>query len=100
MELSPILSKLVEQLVELTTPQRIILFSQKTDLDGQLSSCKLCVVTEMQDRHELLRQIYRQTDCDVPFDVVLYTPEEWSRLCDNGESFACRVAHNGQVLYE
>lgn len=100
MELNPTIQAFTQGLIELIAPNKILLFSQKHSMDGTLQSFKLCVVAATDDRRALLQKIYRELDCPVPFDLVLYTPAEWDHLSQRQDSFACRTAASGRVIYE
>ena len=93
------IAETVAAIVALANPRTILLFNQKVALDGSTSSFKLCVVAAAPDMRTLEREIYLQVDCAIPFDVVLYRPEQWDALLSEEDSFACRVAHSGRVLY-
>ncbi|MCI8554377.1 MAG: hypothetical protein HFJ80_05470 [Clostridiales bacterium] len=81
-------------------PDRIFLFNEKRGLDGRLSSVKLCVVAPCASPRELERSLYLQIESSLPFDVLCYRPEDWERLCADGDSFAARICRSGRLLYE
>lgn len=94
-----VIQEVVEKIVKLARPSRIIQYNTKYDMDGELSSFKLCIVGEIPDKRRLLSQIFDQIDCDVPFDVLLYTDSQFEQLREQEEAFASRVDRKGRVLY-
>lgn len=80
-------------------PQKIILFSQKKDLNGEVKSFKLCIVAAVENRYAAERDIYLGVDCDIPFDLLIYLPEEWEKKRQQEGSFAQRIDRMGRVLY-
>ena len=43
--------------------------------------------------------LYTSIDSDLPYDVLVYTREEWDRLAEDSASFAARIRRTGRVLY-
>lgn len=89
---------LCDRIVDLIQPEAVILFSRKTGLDGKISSFKLCVVTKGNPA-EVEGKIYLSVDCPLPFDVLVYSPEDWARLRQDGASFASRICKTGCWIY-
>lgn len=80
-------------------PSMILLYSRKTDIQGKVSSFKLCVVADVPDKEAMEEDIFLHMDSDVPYDVICYFPEEWQRLTRDKNSFASRVLKAGSVTY-
>ena len=91
---------LKDKIVSLINPIKIILFSQKNDVKGRLQSFKLCIIIDEDDKLRIEREIYLNADCDISFDVVLYTELEWEQNVGYTDSFAYKVENMGWVLYE
>ena len=87
-------------IAEKFTPDKIYLFSNKRGPMGKTSGFKLCVIMDCEDRDEIQREIYRSIDSEVPYDIVLYTPEEWSELTERKGSFAQKVFETGVLVHE
>lgn len=90
--------RLCSAICALVQPHGVILFHQKQRLDGSLSSFKLCVIANGNPA-EIEGKIYLSTDCPLPFDVLVYSTEDWARLSKDEESFAYRILQTGSVLY-
>ncbi len=99
MQNSPLLQGIVGQIVHLVPVQAVYLFSRKVNLEGETSSFKLCVISAGESKEGVERRIYLGVDCDLPFDVVVYTAVEWERHLQNPHSFAAQVLLKGQKLY-
>jgi hypothetical protein len=93
------LERLRDDIIRLAAPESIRLFNQKTAPDGSLSSVKLCVVIPGGDPQETERRLYMDLDCDIPFDVLVYSREGWDRRTKEPGSFASRIQKTGSVLY-
>lgn len=79
-------------------PEHIILFNQKKGVGGRLLSFKLCVVVNTDDKTAVEKRIYLGIDSDIPFDVVIYTPEEWNELVKTPHSFASIISETGVTV--
>lgn len=93
------LRQLRDDIIRIAAPVSIRLFNQKTAPDGSLSSVKLCVVIRDGDPQETERRLYMDLDCDIPFDVLVYSREIWDRRTKEPGSFASRIQKTGSVLY-
>lgn len=94
------LKGLRDEIVRLLTPERIILFNRKQNEQGGLTAVKLCVIIPSGDAREAERRLYMALDAEMPFDILVYTREEWERLLATPLSFAGRIRQTGSVLYE
>ena len=99
-EPSAAVERVVENIVEMFAPKNIYLYNQRVGACGHTSGFKLCVVLSAQDKTKVEREIYLKIDCEVPFDVIVYTLEEWDALQSNPDSFARKVKQTGIVVYE
>ena len=100
MEISPHVQRLAAEIRALCSPEKIYLYHAKFDLNQQVTSFKICVVAETGDKAALERKIYLSLDCDLPYDLVLYTPEEWEACMQNPHSFAGTIREKGVLLYD
>ena len=89
----------VDAIAGLLAPQAIYLYNQKLDCSGKVTSFKLCVVGDFRDKLKAERTLYWEVNSDLPFDVLLYTPEEWEALSANPTAFACRIKKTGTLVY-
>ena len=99
MDTTDILNRIKEEIVQLVQPQTIILFSYKQDINNHLTSFKLCVILNTDNKKEVERKLYLNLECSIPFDVIVYTTEEWERALTIDFSFAQTVQEKGMVLY-
>lgn len=81
-------------------PEKVFLFGSfatpsfrpgKSDID-------LCVVAETENKRETLADLYTCIDLDLPIDIILYTPEEWTRCVQDTSSFAYHISTTGMML--
>ena len=80
------------------SPERLLLFSRRTDLAGETASFKLCMVADVQDKRAAQREIFAQAQEGPPFEVLIYTPREWAAARERAGSFAQRVEQMGREL--
>ena len=40
-----------------------------------------------------------ETDCEIPFDVIVYNKSVWEKLIDDYGTFAHKVYESGDKLY-
>ncbi|WRS26838.1 hypothetical protein U6B65_10925 [Oscillospiraceae bacterium MB08-C2-2] len=88
------------EIIRMQHPQKIILYNQRLDSHENTYSFKLCVVVDTPDADKTLEEIYTQVDCEIPYDILLYTSEEWEMLTQQPTSFATQIQDSGKVLYE
>ena len=96
------LQRYVPELVAAYAPERIILFGSAAQ--GQArnwSDLDLVVVCETGLRFlDRTKDVLRRLRPKVGLDVLVYTPEEFDRLCRLRPFFQREVLSQGQVLYE
>ena len=98
---NPIIINLVDQILDLCNPLKIILFNKKHDLFDNLTSFKLCVIVpDDTDVDDLECTLYLELECENPFDVLIYKETEWTNLIIDEASFAGKISRTGVVLYE
>ena len=76
----PIIKELTSQIVGKYDPDKIIMFSHKLNVKNEITSFKICIVIDTSDKEQLEKDIYISIDCCMPYDIIIYTPNEWDRL--------------------
>ncbi len=92
------IQEVLDQIIATAKPDFVFMYNCKYELTGDLRSFKLCVVCDFEDKRSLLRDIF-DVDCDIPFDILLYTREQFRQLRDDTAAFANRVCTKGKMLY-
>jgi predicted nucleotidyltransferase len=88
------------QLVELLSPKSIILFgSQSKGTARKNSDIDFCIIKNTDDKKALLTNAYIHIESTKPFDLILYTEDEWNAAQDELSSFAHLIKKGGLVLY-
>ena len=80
-----VIEQTVNRIVELFHPSRVI---------------KLCIVGDIPDKRRMLTRIFDEVDSDIPYDVLLYTDEQFRELTKDDGAFASHVNQKGRVRYE
>ena len=93
------IAEVVECIAKGFAPEKIYLFSHKRGQLGKSAGFKLCVVVESEDIEQTERSIYLEIDSETPYDLVIYTPEEFEELLSQKGSFAGRVVEKGRLVY-
>lgn len=86
-------------ITELFAPQKIIIYNRKTNPSGRVSSFKLCAVIDTPNTLQCESEIYARVECDLPFDVLVYTPGQWQKFSVQADSFAARIVSMGVEIY-
>ena len=97
--LSPEIRAVADRLVALLSPRIIYLYNERVDAVGCSTGFKLCVVAEMADKQEAEKSAYMTIDCEIPFDLLLYTPAEWEEITGRESSFAQKIQTTGKIIY-
>lgn len=96
----PKILELKEQVIKCCSPEKVILVSNKFNTKGELISFKICViVNDVLSVAELEGKLYLETDCDIPFDFIIYNKSEWDDLIEDYGTFAQKINSSGVVLY-
>ena len=90
--------EVLEQVIAVAKPEAVFLYNCKYDFDGELNSFKLCIICDYENKRQLLTEIF-DVDCDIPFDVLIYTREQFRELRDDTAAFANRICTKGTMLY-
>lgn len=94
------IKKITSQIINIYNPQKLIMFgSQAKNTANNESDIDLCLVIKTSDKRNLLTDMYLNIDCDKPFDLLLYTPDEWKECVLDHMSFAYVINKEGIVLY-
>lgn len=97
------LRSIVERIVEVTHPKRILLFgSRATGTATEASDYDLCVIVDADgSTNERSMQIQRLfPERDFSMDVFVLSPEEFDEQKDIANTLGYIVARDGEVLYE
>ena len=95
-----VIRQVVDEIVALLAPERVYLYSQKLNCQGEVTSFKLCVVGDFADKQKARQSVYWEVDSQLPFDVLLYTSQEWEELCEHPDMFARQIKNTGTIVYE
>lgn len=88
------------QIVELFNPAEIIIFgSVAKGIFRDNSDIDLCIIKDTNDKRKLLTEMYIGIDSSIPFDLVLYTVEEWKKCVNDKSSFAYVINNTGVKIY-
>jgi len=99
---APVLADIVRRIVEVATPQQIVLFgSAARGTMGKNSDVDLLVVKSGRyQRGRLLEAIYRNLrGAAAPVDVLVVTPEELERYGDDPYLIVAPALREGRVVY-
>lgn len=103
MELAKEITFICDEIKRLFDVEKIIVFSiKRCEKNDCVTDVDVCVITNVltADRNAWLKKAYLEIDSEIPFDLFLYTPEDWESLIQDDSSFASRIARKGCVVYE
>ena len=88
------------QFVDRYKPNKLLLFgSYANDTAGQSSDIDLCVVIDTKDKRNIIADMYMHIVSEKAFDLLVYTPTEWSECVNDVCSFAYKIHNEGITLY-
>lgn len=100
MKNNEIIKAVADRVVELCSPAEIYLATHKYNLRQELTAFKLLiVVNDVKKVSDVEEKIYMETDCEIPFDVIVYNKTVWEKLIDDYGTFAHKVYESGDKLY-
>ena len=89
-----------KQLIEKFNPKEIILFgSVAKGIFRDDSDIDLCIIINTINKRELLTNMYVDIESNIPFDLVLYTIDEWNNCINDTSSFAYSIIKTGVKIY-
>ncbi len=89
------IKSVIDDIKNFAKPSEIILFHKKVSNVGTTIGFKVCLVMDVDDKLEIEKNIYKHVDSDVPFDVIIYTCDEWNKLKSEKHSFANNILKRG-----
>jgi len=90
----------VDWVTEALEPERVYLYNKRENHQGEVTAFKLCIIADTPDKSAAERDIYIGFDSEVPFDVLIYTPDEWEQVKNQEASFAGKIIETGMIVYE
>lgn len=90
--------EVLDQVIAAAKPEAVFLYNCKYDWDGELTAFKFCVICDYNNKRRLLAEIF-DVDCEIPFDVLLYTKEQFNEFKNDPSAFAHRIFTKGTMLY-
>ena len=94
----------VSSLAKKFSPCRIYVFSvKKSENTGEITDFDVCVISGFsgfEGKEQAMKSAYTEIDSPIPFDLFLYTPEEFEEKLCIESSFASRVIRKGKCVYE
>lgn len=79
--------------------EKVYLYNRRVGLKDNTTSFKICIIMDTENKAATERNIYLNIDCEIPYDVLIYTPDEWEIFTKDSSSFAYKVHENGVVIY-
>ncbi len=93
-------NKIAEEIIIKFDPAKIILFGSVANGTYRSNSdIDLCIIKDTSSKRNTIAAIYTEIDSEIPFDIIVYTNEEWERNVNDLSSFAYKINKSGVVLY-
>jgi len=94
-------NRITKEIANKFKPNMIILFgSVARGTYNSNSDIDLCIIKDTINKRELITNIYTEIDCEIPFDILVYTHKEWRKNVNDQSSFAYKINKTGVVLYQ
>ncbi|HOO73549.1 MAG TPA: nucleotidyltransferase domain-containing protein [Spirochaetota bacterium] len=108
MEKDLLINQITDRLHSLN-PYKVVLFgSWASGEPHDDSDCDLIVVLsqtgfpltyrEKMENHRLVRRSLRDLNEELPFDVIVYTIDEWNSFIERGSSFSREIIREGKSI--
>ena len=97
-----ILKNIVEQVVKISSPDKIILFGSRAKGTNRADSdYDICVLkSRLKKRRKLAQKIYLNLDVLASVDVIVNTPARYKEIKDSPFLIYHEIEKNGEVIYE
>ncbi|WP_094546351.1 nucleotidyltransferase domain-containing protein [Petroclostridium xylanilyticum] len=94
------IDRIKDQIISHYAPSKIILFgSQAKGTATSKSDIDLCIIKDTDNKKELLTDMYLNVESNKPFDLLLYTTDEWYDCVNDTTSFAYLINKKGITIY-
>lgn len=94
------INSVCKKIISEFSPKKLYLFSIKKSPTGEAKGFKLGLVIQTEDKADIEKQIYLNIESDIPYDLIVYTTEEWEKNISHSESFANRISQEGTCVYD
>lgn len=96
------ISYICQRIKECFDVEKLIVFGVKRrEKDSSITDVDICVIAkDIDDKKSWLKKAYLEIDSDIPYDLFLYTLNEWNDCIKQTKSFASRIERKGLVVYE
>lgn len=80
--------------------EAIILFgSRAKGNEREESDIDICVIADVKSKRRLAAELSAEIECELPIDILVYTPSEWAACVADETSFANKILKEGRILY-
>lgn len=80
--------------------QAVILFgSRAKGSETESSDIDICIIAETESKRRLASLLQIEIESEIPIDIIVYTPSEWSECIKDETSFAKKILTEGRILY-
>lgn len=96
------IKRITNQVIKNYQPQKIILFGSAARGDfNENSDVDMLIVKDAPGRRvDRIKNLLFSVDYNLPFEPLVYTPQELKEREKLGDSFILEVLSQGQILYE
>lgn len=78
----------------------VILFGSRAKGTETIESdIDICVIAETDNKRRLASALQVSIECEIPIDIIVYTPCEWEECIKDDTSFAKKILSEGRILY-
>lgn len=96
------IEKITNQVIKNYQPQKIILFGSAARGDfNENSDIDMLIVKDTPGRRvDRIKDLLFSVDYNLPFEPLVYTPQELQERENLGDSFILEVLNQGKIIYE
>lgn len=89
-----------QQIISNFAPEKIYLFgSGAKGVIRKSSDIDLCIIKDVAKPRQLKIDLQLNLNSEIPFDIIVYTPDSWVKNSGDMTSFAYQIMTKGVKLY-
>ncbi len=91
-------NELCEAIINHPNVKKAVRYGEKRNQNGELREVSFLIVTDSEPK-DLESGLYRELDCDIAFNLLVYREDVFSSLVSDPTSYAYSILSKGTVIY-
>jgi len=95
------MKRVCQEIKELLYPSLVVLYGKKVNVSSEkIKSFDLCIVVDVEEKLMAEKMIYSNIEASIPFNIIIYTNDEWRECLNDEGSYANFINKKGTIIYE